>query len=107
VRTRVTEAGRLYEFRLDTRLDPQSLSLVTPHAQRTRGDGRGLVRASMNATRALVVSIETRDDGHAGEYGFMYTDPGGDSGDLERVRRDSQHEEHIDARWVRWKYDLD
>ena len=52
-------------------------------------------------------SIETVDEGHAGESGFMYTDAGFAKPGLEDVQRDSQHETRIDDRWLRWVFDLD
>lgn len=107
VRARVHDPGRVYRFRLNTSLDPASLTEMTSRADVARGEGRGYVRASLSASRALAVSIETRDDGHAGEYGVLYADPGCARDDVDLVRRDSQREERIDARWLRWKYDLD
>lgn len=107
VRARVHDVGRIYRFRLDTNLDPGSLRELPPGPGPERGEGRGVVRAAMSASHALAVSIETRDDGHAGEYGFLYADPGCTPGDLELVRRNRQHEERLDARWLRWKFDLE
>jgi hypothetical protein len=105
VRPLVTEPHKIYRLRLDAELEPASLQ---PSAHEIgRGDGRGLVRAEIDARRHIAVSIETRDDGHAGEYGFMYIDAGFDRAELEGVQLDSQHEDRIDDRWVTWHYDLD
>lgn len=105
VRPRVTEPNKLYTWKLAESLDPATLG--PDPAVHGRGDGRGLVRAEMDDAHHLAVSIETVDQGHAGESGFMYTDPGFADADLEAVQRDSQHETRIDDRWVRWVFDLD
>jgi len=107
VRPRVTQVGQLYRFRLNDALEGASLAPVPDAAVLGRGDGRGLVHAKVDARRHLAVSIETRDEGHAGEYGYMYVDAGFAPQQLEFVQRDSQHEERIDDRWVKWSYDLD
>ena len=105
VRTRVTEPHTLYTFKLAPSLD--AATLAPAPALLGRGDGRGLVRAELDDAHHLAVSIETVDEGHAGESGFMYVDPGFARAALEDVQRDSQHETTIDDRWVRWVYDLD
>lgn len=105
VRPRITEPHKLYTFRLAPSLDPATLGPDT--GVHGRGDGRGLVRAEIDDAHHLAVSIETMDQGHAGESGFMYTDAGFARACLEDVQRDSQHETRIDARWVRWVFDLD
>src|ERR1700734_1304871 len=69
VRPLVTEPGKAYLFRVDADLDPSSLSPLRDDAVIGRGDGRGLVRATIDDRHHLGVSIETRDDGHAGEDG--------------------------------------
>jgi len=105
VRPRVTQPHKRYDFKLAPSLD--AITLGPAPAMLGRGDGRGLVRAEMDDAHHLSVSIETVDQGHAGESGFMYTDPGFAHADLEDVQRDSQHETRIDDRWLRWRYDLD
>ena len=74
VRPRVTAPHRLYMFKLAPSLDAKTLGAAPDVLG--RGDGRGLVRAKMDEAHHLAVSIETVDQGHAGEAGFMYTDPG-------------------------------
>lgn len=105
VRPLVVQPGERYLFKVDDRLDPASLG--PGPAVLGRGDGRGLVRAAIDARHHLAVSIETRDEGHAGEYGFMYVDDGFDPRELEGVQRDSQHEKRVADRWVAWTYDMD
>lgn len=107
VRALAIVPAQIYRFRVDDDLEPSSLAPVPDRAMLGRGDGRGLVRAKVDAGHRLAVSIETRDDGHAGEYGFMFTDDGLAGTDLEFVQLDSQHEQRIDDRWVRWHYDMD
>lgn len=105
VRTRATVPHKLYTWKLAPSLDATTLGPAP--ALLGRGDGRGLVRAELDDAHHLAVSIETMDQGHAGESGFMYTDAGFAKAGLEDVQRDSQHETRIDDRWVRWLYDLD
>src|SRR3569623_301286 len=105
VRPRVTEANKLNTLMLAESLVPATLG--PDPAVHGRGDGRGLGRAEIDDAHHLAVSIETFDQGHAGESGFLYTDPGFADADLEAVRRDSQHETRIDDHWVRWVFDLD
>jgi len=105
VRPRVTAPHTLYTFKLAPSLDASTLGPAP--GVLGRGDGRGLVRAQMDDAHHLSVSIETSDQGHAGEAGFMYTEPGFAHGDLEDVQHDSQHERRIDDRWLSWTYDLD
>ena len=107
VRPLVVDPGKVYRFRLNQDLDANSLVALPASALLGRGDGRGLVRTASDAGHHIAVSIETRDDGHAGEYGFMYVDDGFDRLDLEGVQLDSQREERVDDHWVRWSYDLD
>ncbi len=63
------------------------------------------MRATIDDQHHLGVSIETRDNGHAGEDGFMYLDDPHHR--LEGVELESQHETRIDDHWVRWSYDID
>ncbi len=105
VRRRVIEPGQ-YRFRLDADLDPASLVLLPSTTSLRRGDARGVVRVTLTKDGKLAVSIETRDDGHAGEFGVMYLDSGISDADLEGTRLDSQREVRIDDHWVRWTYDL-
>jgi len=107
VRALAIVPGQIYRFRVSDDLEPSSLAPLPNSAMLGRGDGRGLVRAKVDARHRLAVSIETRDDGHAGEYGFMFTDDGLAGADLEFVQLDSQHEERVDDHWVRWHYDMD
>ncbi len=107
VRPMLVVPDHMYRFRLDDDLDPATLAPVAEGAILGRGDGRGLIRAAADGLHRIAVSIETRDDGHAGEYGFMFTDDRVGDGVLELVERDSQHEEREATHWVRWHYDMD
>lgn len=61
-------------FRLDDLADAKSLRPVKPDESFHRGAGAGRVWALLNKDGKLTVVIETRDLGHAGEYGFAYSD---------------------------------
>ena len=106
MRPRVTEPHKRYDFKLAPSLDATTLGPAP--AMLGRGDGRGLVRAEMDDAHHLSgLDRDRSDQGHAGEAGFMYTDPGFAHADVEDVQHDSQHETRIDDRWLRWTYDLD
>jgi hypothetical protein len=105
VRALAVQPHHVYRWKVNASLDARTLGPAP--AQMGRGDGRGLVTAEVDDAHHLAVSIETMDQGHAGESGFLYTDPGFARADLENVQRDSQHETRIDDHWLRWVYDLD
>jgi hypothetical protein len=107
VRNLVVEPGHVYRFRVDAELTPRTLHPIDDDTLLGRGDGRGLIVASMTTKKKLAVSIETRDDGHAGELGYMFQDPGMTVIDLESVAHDSQHEKPLGNGWLAWRYDLD
>ncbi|HEY1549560.1 MAG TPA: hypothetical protein VGG28_17150 [Kofleriaceae bacterium] len=107
VRPLVSDREHAHHFRVDSALDPASLVALPDDEVIGRGDGRGRVRAARDRAGKLVVSIETRDEGHAGEWGFMFAEPGADTRELLGVVLDSQHEEPIGGGWVSWHYDLD
>jgi hypothetical protein len=106
VRPLVHDAGKLYLFQLDASLDPASLQALPDSHQLGRGDGRGLIRAGVDHAHRLAVSVETRDNGHAGEDGFLFRDPGVTEADIEPEEREA-HETAEAGGWVRWSYDLD
>jgi hypothetical protein len=66
--------GETRELRLDALRDPSSLRLRRPGEMPARGEGAGYVWAARTPDGKLAVVIETRDLGHAGEYGFAYTE---------------------------------
>ena len=107
VRPLVTGPGKVYLFQLDDALHAASLVALPESHRLGRGDGRGLVRAMLDRAGKLAVSVETRDDGHAGEYGFLYRDPGVSEAELEGVIRDSEHEQRVADGWVAWAFNLD
>lgn len=73
VRVMSIAPDREIQLRLDNPADPKSLRLVKPGETFPRGSGAGCVWAKVNDDK-LVVVIETNDLGHAGEYGFAYSD---------------------------------
>ncbi len=87
VRLAELKPGELREFVVDRAKDPKSLQAFQPDQSLSRGHGAGHVWAQMSVDNKLKVVIETRDLGHAGEYGFAYSDvpllpaPSGSSGD--------------------------
>lgn len=103
-------------FRLDDLSNPQSLRPWGAEETAQRGEGAGRVWANRTEDGKLKVVIETRDYGHAGEYGFAFSDVPlkkepfmGSSdwyridvpGDLYLVR------EQIDEHWWSVLYNLD
>jgi hypothetical protein len=65
------------EFVLDKLSDPESFHLpkpLNPGEMMPSGTGAGRVWAAVSGDGHLKVVIETRDLGHAGEYGFAYSD---------------------------------
>lgn len=73
VRAMPLAPGQEIRLRLDNPADPKSLRLVKPEETFRRGSGAGCVWAKVSDDK-LVVVIETSDVGHAGEYGFAYSD---------------------------------
>lgn len=74
VRKMGIKPGEQRKFVLNAALDPTSLTQVGPERSFQSGQGVGRVWAVTSHTGALTVVIETRDLGHAGEYGFAYLD---------------------------------
>lgn len=66
--------GETKELRLDDLAAPKSLRPRRADEGRRRGQGAGNVWAERTPAGALKVVIETRDLGHAGEYGFAYSE---------------------------------
>lgn len=102
-------------LRLDDPDEPKSLRLVKPDEQFARGQGVGNVWARSRHGHLTVV-IETRDLGHAGEYGFAYSDealslePFGEHWftlDVPSKINIVQPDMKIDAHWWKVVYNLD
>jgi hypothetical protein len=74
VRRRPLPAGQQVALRLDDPAEPRSLRLVGDDEDLVRGRGAGLVWAERTNEGHLKVVIETRDAGHAGEYGFAFSE---------------------------------
>ena len=66
--------GEKLELRLDDLANPKSLRKFKPNEVLQGGDGAGLVWAEMTPEGKLKVVIETKDLGHAGYYGYAYTE---------------------------------
>ena len=66
-----TEEIRFY---LEDLSSPESLRSLDSEERFMRGEKAGLVWASKSSSGDLKVVIQTKDLGHAGEYGFAYSD---------------------------------
>jgi hypothetical protein len=73
VRRRPLRPGEEVALRLDPNA-PGPVHLVEAEEELVRGGGAGRVWAARTKEGHLKVVIETRDLGHAGEYGFAYSD---------------------------------
>jgi len=73
VRRMPIPAGQQVRLRLADLQDPRSLRPADDEPL-VRGGGAGLVWAERTGDGKLKVVIETRDAGHAGEYGFAYSE---------------------------------
>lgn len=74
VRNSGIKPGETRVFRLDDLAHPESLRPWKPDEQLSLGQGLGNVWAQMTAEGKLKVVIQTRDLGHAGRYGFAYSE---------------------------------
>jgi hypothetical protein len=74
VRRRGIARGEARRFHLRDLGEPATMSELAPDAEIRRGRGRGRIDARVTSAGALQVVIETADHGHAGEYGFAYSD---------------------------------
>lgn len=74
VRARRLTPGESADLRLDDIYKPRSLHLRKKDEGVERCQGKGNVWASMTTAGKLKVVIETSDQGHAGEFGFAYSD---------------------------------
>jgi hypothetical protein len=68
------EPDRDHALRIDDLTKPQSIRFLKPEEAFRRGQNAGNVWARRSSNGKLSVVIETRDLGHAGEYGFAYSD---------------------------------
>ncbi len=74
VRARGLKPGESVEWRLDDISNPKTLRPLKPNEIAAAGFGEGKVWAVETADGKLNVVIETKDLGHAGEYGFAYSE---------------------------------
>ena len=116
VRSMSLVPGEETQLRLDDPSDPMSLRMLKPNEYFARGQGAGSVWASVTPDGELKVVIETRDAGHAGEYGFAYSDVplspqpfggGWDSLDVPGRIHLVQPKMKIDDHWWEVLYNLD
>ena len=74
VKARGIKPGDELLFRLDNPKDPKSLRSRARDEHVPRGRGAGNVWAAREPGGSLIVLIETSDWGHAGEYGYAYSE---------------------------------
>jgi len=74
VRLMGIKPGETKQLRLHDVGDPKSLRPLKPGQEFGRGQRAGCVWAEVTAGGKFKVVIETRDLGHAGEYGFAYSE---------------------------------
>lgn len=74
VRDMPLEVGETKLLRLDDLSDPASLRPCEPDEFFRRGECEGVVWARLDADGRLAVVIQTRDLGHAGSFGYAYSD---------------------------------
>jgi hypothetical protein len=74
VRRRPIPAGEQVALRLADPTVPGSARLIEAEAALARGGGAGRVWAERTKDGHLKVVIETQDAGHAGEYGFAFSE---------------------------------
>jgi hypothetical protein len=74
VRTSGIKPGQQSEFLISNLTDPRSIRPIKPHQGFTPGEDAGHAWADVAEDGKLKVVIETRDLGHAGMYGFAFSD---------------------------------
>lgn len=74
VRLSGMKPGGQTEFIMDDLSDPKTMHSIPNGQLLPRGHEAGHVWAEVSTDGKLKVTIETRDLGHAGEYGFAYSD---------------------------------
>ena len=106
LRLEALEPARVHRFRLDSTLNPISLRPLNDGEIVQRGSGRGLVWAEVSTDGILRVAFETRDLGHAGESGFLYSDKPVTSADIDELGREWRLRRRISEHWWKIIYDL-
>lgn len=106
LRSESIEPERVHCFRLDKTLSLESLRPIQEGEFIARGDGRGLVWAEVSTGGTLRVAIETRDSGHGGESGYLYSDTPVSSADIDELGREWKLGRRISEHWWVIIYDL-
>lgn len=97
VRSQNLKPGQLYRFRLNEELSAESLR---PLKQRVlRGRGRGLVWAEITENGTLKVIIETQDNGHFGEEGYLFSDTFVSTSDVQELGREWIVQRQLSPHW--------
>ncbi|MCP4438615.1 MAG: hypothetical protein GY810_06685 [Aureispira sp.] len=87
--------------------DIETLEAIADDVSFPRGQGAGTVWAH-RTTNNLIVYIETKDQGHAGEFGYAYSENGERSGwPTEDFVRYWSIDKQVSENWWRVSYRLD
>jgi hypothetical protein len=70
------EPGERRQYRLGNPADPTTLRVDAESPPPERGEGAGTVWVEKVEQSHLFIAIETKDEGHAGEWGYLYADRG-------------------------------
>ena len=100
------EPGRVHRLRLTRFPEPSSLSPMADGEYVRRGEGRGLVWAEITKDGVLRVAFETRDSGHAGESGYLYSDSPVTAADIDELGREWRLGRKRSEHWWEIIYDL-
>jgi hypothetical protein len=76
VRSLDLKPGERRRYRLSDPADGTTLHLDRESPESVIGKGAGVVWVERDEAGRLLVAIETLDDGHAGEFGLLFADPG-------------------------------
>lgn len=76
IRSLGLKAGERRQFRLADPGKAATLSLTPQSSESPRGQGAGTVWVEKDEQGHLLIAVETVDRGHAGEWGYLYAEPG-------------------------------
>ncbi len=106
LRAKSMDPGRVHRFRLKHFPSPSSLRPLKDDEHLKRGEGRGLVWAEVSPKGVLKAAFETRDSGHAGESGVLYSDTPVTTADIDELGREWKLGRRISKHWWVIIYDL-
>ena len=106
IRSESIEPGRVHRFRLDRDLSSASLRPQGENESFGRGQARGSVWAEVTADGVLQIAFATRDWGHAGMSGYVYSDKPVISADIDELGPEWTLGRRISEHWWKIIYDL-